>query len=214
VRRLCTEHGVIVIADEIQAGVGRTGPFFSFEGSGLDPDIICVSKSLSGLGLPLAVNLLRPELDVWAPGEFTGTFRGGNLALATSRAMLDLYWSAPTIQLATECRGVLVRDALEAITRASGQPGLTVTGRGLLWGLHTPDGATAAAIAAAAFERRLLVETCGPGGATVKLLPPLVTEDADLLDGLARLADAVTATASRRPAAEAAAANLPDHAAV
>jgi diaminobutyrate-2-oxoglutarate transaminase len=208
VRRLCTEHGVVVIADEIQAGVGRTGPFFSFEGSELAPDIICLSKSLSGLGLPLAVNLLRRGLDVWAPGEFSGTFRGNNLAFATAAAMIQRYWSGAALAEATERRGKLLRDGLVALARELGRPDDAVSGRGLIWGLSTGDGGLAGAIADAAFERRLLVETCGAGGGTVKLLPPLTVGgelgdelgeglDDVLLDGLDRLAGAVRAV--RRP---------------
>jgi len=93
IRRVTRDLGILVIADEIQAGVGRTGPFFSFEGSQLDPDIICVSKSISGLGLPMAINLVRRSLDTWNPGEFSGTFRGNNLAFATSAVMMSHYWS-------------------------------------------------------------------------------------------------------------------------
>ena len=89
IRTIADELGVVVIADEVQAGVGRTGPFFSFEGSGLDPDIVCVSKSISGLGLPMALNLIRRGLDSWGAGEFSGTFRGNNLAFATSARMLE-----------------------------------------------------------------------------------------------------------------------------
>jgi diaminobutyrate-2-oxoglutarate transaminase len=188
IRSLCAEHEVIVIADEVQVGVGRTGPFFSFEGSSLAPDIICLSKSLSGLGLPLAMNLLRSRLDVWTPGEFTGTFRGNNLAFTTATAMLRRYWSTSMLEQATARRGQLVRRALERLKRESG---FTVSGQGLIWGLHVGNAATAAAIADAAFERKLLVETCGVAGDTVKLLPPLVISTDELHDGLNRLAEAV-----------------------
>lgn len=219
VRRLCTEHGVVVIADEIQAGVGRTGPFFSFEGSELAPDIICLSKSLSGLGLPLAVNLLRRGLDVWTPGEFSGTFRGNNLAFATAATMIQRYWSDAALAEATERRGKLLSDGLVALARELGRPDCAVSGRGLIWGLSVGDGGLAGAIADAAFERRLLVETCGAGGGTVKLLPPLTLGgrpggrlggglgdelgeglDDVLLDGLGRLGAAVRAVRGSAPA--------------
>lgn len=193
----CRERGIIVIADEVQAGVGRTGPFFSFEGSGLDPDIICLSKSISGLGLPMALNLVRRDLDQWNPGEFSGTFRGNNLAFATSAAMLETYWSDAELEKATERRGVLIRSNLEEIAESFGRGEFEVRGNGLLCGLDVRDTELAAAIAASAFERGLIVETCGHGDTTVKLLPPIVIEDSQLIEGLARLRDAVGAARSR-----------------
>jgi diaminobutyrate-2-oxoglutarate transaminase len=198
VRRLTRELGVLVIADEIQAGVGRTGPFFSFEGSRLDPDIICVSKSISGLGLPMAINLVRRELDTWNPGEFSGTFRGNNLAFATSATMLNHYWSDSTLEKNTEQMGHATRTALEAMADAYGAGNFEVRGNGLLCGLAVGDTALATAISRHAFERRLIVETCGPGDTIVKLLTPLVIEPAQLDEGLTRLALAVEqATAAR-----------------
>jgi diaminobutyrate-2-oxoglutarate transaminase len=182
----------VVIADDIQAGVGRTGPFFSFEGSGLDPDIICISKSISGLGLPMAVNLVRRELDVWTPGEFTGTFRGNNLAFATSATMLETYWSDESLEKRTEQRGVIVRNAITEISSNHGGANFVVNGNGLLCGLDVRETELATAIAKAAFDRRLIVETCGAGATTIKLLPPLVISDNELAEGLARLSDAVS----------------------
>src|SRR5690606_37322762 len=85
------QHGVLLIVDDIQVGCGRTGTFFSFEEAGITPDIICLSKSLSGYGLPLALVLMKPEHDVWAPGEHNGTFRGHNPAFVTAATALD-YW--------------------------------------------------------------------------------------------------------------------------
>lgn len=198
IRTFCDEAGVVVIADEVQAGVGRTGPFFSFEGSGLDPDIVCVSKSISGLGLPMALNLIRRNLDTWGAGEFSGTFRGNNLAFATSTRMLETYWADSTLEKQTELNGRTVRTALEAMALDAGERRFAVRGNGLLCGLDVGDTRLAADIAAAAFERRLIVETCGAGDTTVKLLVPLTIEEDQLLDGLARLADAVTATCSNR----------------
>ena len=117
IREQCSELGILVIADEVQAGVGRPGPFFSFEGSALDPDIVCLSKSISGLGLPMAMNLVRRELDTWAPGEFSGTFRGNNLAFATSATMLETYWSDAELEKATEQKGLVVRNSLQHMAK-------------------------------------------------------------------------------------------------
>ncbi len=197
-RRITRELGILVIADEIQAGVGRTGPFFSFEGSQLDPDIICVSKSISGLGLPMAINLVRRELDTWNPGEFTGTFRGNNLAFATSTVMMNHYWSDTTLEKNTEQLATTVRGALATMAEQHGAGNFSVRGNGLLCGLAVGDTELAADISRHAFERRLIVETCGPGDTVVKLLTPLVIDPALLDEGLRRLALAVEqATAAR-----------------
>jgi diaminobutyrate-2-oxoglutarate transaminase len=198
IRRITRELGILVIADEIQAGVGRTGPFFSFEGSQLDPDVICVSKSISGLGLPMAINLVRRNLDTWNPGEFTGTFRGNNLAFATSATMLENYWSDSTLEKNTEQFGHTVRTALESIADSFGAGGFSVRGNGLLCGLAVGDTELASAISRNAFERRLIVETCGPGDTIVKLLAPLVIEPEQLDEGLTRLALAVEEACSVR----------------
>jgi diaminobutyrate-2-oxoglutarate transaminase len=197
-REQCRELGVLVIADEVQAGVGRTGPFFSFEGSGLDPDIICLSKSISGLGLPMALNLVRRELDAWSPGEFSGTFRGNNLAFATSAAMLETYWSDSNLEKGTELRGNMVHATLEGLAQQYGNGSFKVRGNGLLRGLDVGDTDLATNISKAAFERHLIVETCGAGDTTVKMLPPIVIEEDELSDGLARLTDAVAQATSLR----------------
>ena len=198
IRRITRELGILVIADEIQAGVGRTGPFFSFEGSSLDPDIICVSKSISGLGLPMAINLVRRDLDTWNPGEFSGTFRGNNLAFATSTAMMNHYWSDATLEKNTEQLATTVRNALEAMAEQHGAGHFSVRGNGLLCGLAVGDTELAADISRHAFERRLIVETCGPGYTVVKLLTPLVIDPALLDEGLRRLALAVEQATAQR----------------
>ncbi len=193
IREAATRHGALVIADEIQAGVGRTGPFFSYEGSGLDPDVICVSKSISGLGLPMALNLVRRSLDTWRPGEFTGTFRGNNLAFVTSTAMLETYWRDEELEKSTAQKGAMVRDALGLLAEEYGEGRYSVRGNGLLCGLDLGDTERAAAISQGAFERGLIVECCGPGDTVVKILAPLVIDEDTLAEGLRRLADAVSA---------------------
>lgn len=191
VRRLCTQHEVVLIADEIQAGVGRTGPFFSFEGSGLDPDVICVSKSLSGLGLPLAVNLVRREFDLWSPGEFTGTFRGNNLAFVTATALMERYWQNTDLQRLTRERGEMIRAILERLADENGIVPFSVSGKGFLWGLTFDDDRAATAVVSAAFRSGLILEACGENDRTVKLLPSLVMGDDELSLGLDLLSDAV-----------------------
>ncbi len=194
VRQKATEYGVIVIADEIQAGVGRTGSFFSFEGSKLDPDIICVSKAISGLGLPMALNLIRRSLDTWNAGEFSGTFRGNNLAFATSARMMEMYWRDESFATATKAKGLTVRSALQSIADCYPELDFDVRGNGLLCGLNVKDTQLADQVTRAAFDRQLIVETCGAGDTVVKLLAPMTTTSEQLHDGLERLSEAFAAT--------------------
>jgi diaminobutyrate-2-oxoglutarate transaminase len=186
---LCRTYDILLIVDDIQVGCGRTGPFFSWEQAGIEPDIVCLSKSLSGSGLPMALVLLRPELDVWEPGEHNGTFRGNNPAFATATAALEHFWTDGALaddvvrkadRLATGLRAILAEhDGLFDAHR----------GVGLIQGLvaTTPD--VASAVTSAAFERGLIIETAGPDDEVVKLLPPLVVDDAAIDQALAVLAD-------------------------
>lgn len=114
---LCREHGILLIVDDVQMGCGRTGPFFSFEPAGITPDIVCLSKSISGYGLPLALTLIRPDLDIWAPGEHNGTFRGINPALVTGTAALRAYWGDDTLERGTHLKGKRIMAALTATAR-------------------------------------------------------------------------------------------------
>lgn len=90
IQRIARDVGALFIVDDIQMGCGRTGEFFSFEFAALSPDIIALSKSLSGYGLPLSLLLVKEEFDAWKPGEHTGTFRSNNLALVSATAALDI----------------------------------------------------------------------------------------------------------------------------
>ncbi|MFC5751882.1 diaminobutyrate--2-oxoglutarate transaminase [Actinomadura rugatobispora] len=193
---LCERHDVLLIVDDIQMGCGRTGPFFSFEIAGIVPDIVCLSKSLSGYGLPLALTLLRPELDVWEPGEHNGTFRGTDPAFVTATAALD-FWTGDGLEGQTLAKGERVRTALERIAGDHRDAVAEVRGRGLVWGLAFADPARSSAVCRAAFERGLLMETSGPESEVVKLLPPLTTTDEELAEGLEILARSVDAACAR-----------------
>ncbi|MCX5345158.1 diaminobutyrate--2-oxoglutarate transaminase [Streptomyces atratus] len=180
---LCRQHEILLIVDDIQAGCGRTGPFFSFEDAGIVPDLICLSKSISGYGLPLALTLVRPELDVWQPGAHSGTFRGVNPAFVTATAALSAYWRDDALEKSTRVRGEWVGNALQDIVNAHPDAGLSTRGRGLIHGLVV-GAELADAVADEAFTRGLLVETAGPRDEVVKLLPPLTASDAELAEGL------------------------------
>lgn len=194
---LCRRHGILLIVDDVQMGVGRTGPFFSFEIAGIEPDIVCLSKSLSGYGLPMALVLIKPEHDVWEPGEHNGTFRGHNPAFVTATAALTEWWSDDVLEKATVEKGERVAEELARIAADTPGAGMVAKGRGLARGLRCDRPEFAAAVCAAAFDRGLLMETAGPAGEVVKLLPPLTVGDDELDEGLALLGASVRAVRER-----------------
>jgi diaminobutyrate-2-oxoglutarate transaminase len=187
---LCRKREILLIVDDIQAGCGRAGDFFSFEAAGIRPDMVTLSKSLSGYGLPFAVLLLDPALDVWKPGEHNGTFRGNNHAFVTATAALKTFWSSPTFAHDVRRKASLLRSGLEAIARKSDLP-VRFKGRGMMAGLACPDGETAAAIRRGAYERNLIMETSGPNDEVVKCLPPLTITDTELERGLGLISESV-----------------------
>lgn len=184
-QRLCREHDMLLIVDDIQVGCGRTGKFFSFESAGIDPDIVTLSKSLSGFGLPMSLVLIKPEYDIWQAGAHSGTFRGNNLAFVTAAQALETYWSDTGLSDAVKHKERLVRDWLENLVHSYPNAGLSVRGRGLIQGLVTPGGADLASqIAHKAFEHGLVIETSGAQDEVLKLLPSLTIEEELLTRGL------------------------------
>jgi diaminobutyrate-2-oxoglutarate transaminase len=188
---LCRQHEILVIVDDIQMGCGRTGGFFSFEESGIVPDIITLSKSISGYGLPMALTLVRPELDIWEPGEHNGTFRGFNPAFVTATEAIRRYWSDDALERSTISRGMAIESRFNALVARYADHGLVSKGRGLARGLQLPDGELAGRVTREAFANGLLVETSGPGDEVVKLLPPLTISPAELEAGMRILEQAV-----------------------
>ncbi|WP_436774410.1 diaminobutyrate--2-oxoglutarate transaminase [Yinghuangia sp. YIM S09857] len=195
---LCARHEILLIVDDVQMGCGRTGPFFSFEAAGITPDIVCLSKSISGYGLPMALTLFRRDLDVWTPGEHNGTFRGHNPAFVTATAALD-FWRDDALEKQTRASGERIGRALSELAEEYAPLGAETRGSGLIRGLTFEDPELADRIGSAAFERGLLVETSGPRGEVLKLMPPLTVTTAEIDEGLALLSDAVRAVAPKSP---------------
>ncbi|GGR78574.1 diaminobutyrate--2-oxoglutarate transaminase [Streptomyces eurythermus] len=193
-KELCERQDMLLIVDDIQMGCGRTGAFFSFEEAGITPDIVTVSKSISGYGLPMALTLFRPELDVWEPGEHNGTFRGNNPAFVTATAALHMYWSDDQLEKHTRARGEQVEQALLALCDEDGAGGARCRGRGLVWGLEFSRAERAAEVCRRAFGLGLLLETSGTRSEVVKLLPPLTVSADETDEGLRTLARAVRDT--------------------
>ncbi|EAQ79288.1 diaminobutyrate--2-oxoglutarate aminotransferase [Blastopirellula marina DSM 3645] len=185
---LAKKVGALLIMDDIQVGCGRTGPFFSFEFAGIKPDIVCLSKSFSGYGLPLAVVLMKPELDAFQPGEHNGTFRGHNPAFVTATAALRNYWQDDQLSLAVNSKAKKIKATLLDLAEAYGAD---VRGRGLIQGIQFHEEDVSAKISRAAFGRGLIIETAGPNDEVVKTLPPLTIAEDALDNGLKILVDSV-----------------------
>ncbi|MCP5150758.1 MAG: diaminobutyrate--2-oxoglutarate transaminase [Ectothiorhodospiraceae bacterium] len=195
IERLARNHGALLVIDDIQAGCGRTGPFFSFEKAGVRPDVVTMAKSLSGLGLPMALTLIRPELDVWSPGEHNGTFRGNNHAFVTAARAIELFWSDDSFQREIERKGAHLGRRLREIAAAA-EIATRVKGRGMMRGIEMRSGALAARVCAECFERGLIIETSGADDEVVKVLCPLTIDDAKLDAGLDILEQAIAAVSA------------------
>ncbi|AHK17001.1 diaminobutyrate--2-oxoglutarate transaminase [Thalassolituus oleivorans] len=180
---LCKRYEMLLIVDDIQAGCGRSGTFFSFEEFGIQPDVITLSKSLSGYGLPFALVLLKEELDTWSPGEHNGTFRGNNHAFVTARRALECYWADDTFSKSVQHKASIIRRRLKEIQAEHGGQ-LKHKGRGIMQGLECANGEVAGKITELAFTRGLIIETSGSDSQVVKILTPLTIEEDQLLKGL------------------------------
>jgi diaminobutyrate-2-oxoglutarate transaminase len=195
VAALAAAHGALLIVDDIQAGCGRTGSFFSFEAAGIQPDIVALSKSLSGFGLPMSVLLIKPELDQWEPGEHTGTFRGNAHAFVTAAVALEKFWTNGELMADVARRAEHLTTELTRISRKI--PNSVVKGRGMMQGIEV-EPSIASLITKDCIRRGLIIERAGPSDEVVKLLAPLTTADDVLDQGLNILAEAVDEVAGRR----------------
>jgi diaminobutyrate-2-oxoglutarate transaminase len=191
-RALCDERGIVLIVDDIQAGCGRTGTFFSFEPAGIKPDIVTLSKSISGYGLPFAVVLIKRDLDVWKPGEHNGTFRGNNHAFITATAALEHYWRTPAFAESVRAKGEHLFNRLTALVDRFAPHLVDVRGRGMMIGIRCADAKRAAAVAARAFVHGLVIERAGPQDEVIKCMMPLTTSYAELDEGIDVLTRALT----------------------
>lgn len=191
VEKLCRAHDMLLIVDDIQAGCGRSGRFFSFEESGIKPDIVTLSKSLSGYGLPFAVTLIRPEYDNWKPGEHNGTFRGNNHAFVTAAAALEHYWADDNLETGLAGKIEHLQSRLEGIASGYDAGLVKAKGRGFMRGLEFRDGELAEQVCKRCFKDNLIIETSGADDQVVKCLCPLVIPMDDLEKGLAILENAV-----------------------
>ncbi len=187
VATLAREHGALLIVDDIQAGCGRCGTFFSFEGMDIVPDIVTMAKSISGFGLPMALMLVRPQHDVFGPAEHNGTFRGNTHAFVTARVAIEKFWSDDRFQAQIAAKARLLTAALGEIAELI--PGSQLKGRGMMQGVDVGSGELAGEICARAYAKGLIVETSGSEDQVVKVLAPLTTPDEVFRKGLTILLD-------------------------
>ncbi|MEX0964459.1 MAG: diaminobutyrate--2-oxoglutarate transaminase [Pseudohongiellaceae bacterium] len=193
---VCRKHDVLLIIDDIQAGCGRTGTYFSFDEVGIKPDIVTLSKSLGGYGLPFAVVLFKPELDQWKPGEHNGTFRGNNFAFVTAKAAIDHYWSDDTFSKDVKRKGEYISSRLTSIVARYGEGNFSIRGRGMFQGINCVNGEIAGSITKKAFKQNLILETSGAEDHVVKFLCPLVISDENLKKGIDIVEQAIKQTCS------------------
>jgi len=188
--QLCHDFDILLIIDDIQMGNGRTGSFFSFEEAGIKPDMVTVSKSIGG-GLPMALLLMRPELDQWQPGEHTGTFRGNNLAFIAATQALS-YWDNDDFAEAIKYKGQIMEEELgKIVDKYSDQIDIELRGRGMVWGLDFDRPGFPGEISAEAFANKLVIELAGADDTVVKFLPALIIEEETLRQGMAIIDKAI-----------------------
>lgn len=180
VRDFCDKYDILLIVDDIQVGCARTGTFFSFERAGIVPDIVVMSKSIGGAGLPFALTLFKPELDIWAPGEHNGTFRGNQLAIVAAKAGLE-YMLNKHIEDEVMRKSLIIKDYLETHTDTSKAD---IRGIGMVWGIDVHTGELSGKITKACFEHGVIIERAGRDNSVVKLMPALTMTDEQLLKGM------------------------------
>lgn len=184
VRALCDRHDILMIVDDIQVGNSRTGTFFSFERANIVPDMVTQSKSIGGCGMPISMLLFKPELDLWEPGQHTGTFRGNQLSLI---AGLEGLKKMVRDDIPAEVRRK--EKIVEAFLRDEIAPldsRISFRGIGLLWGVDFSkfDRDMTKPLIAACFKNGMICERVGRDNAVLKLMPPLIIPDDQLLKGL------------------------------
>ncbi len=184
-RRVCNEHNILLILDEIQCGVAKSGDNFAFEESGITPDILCLSKAIGG-GLPMSLLVFNKTIDTWNAGEHTGTFRGNQLAMVSGSKALEIIQRDNLVTKA-QAVGEYFKKGLQAIQQRVSCIA-EVRGRGLMLGIEiqqrdgsknkfgepNSDGELTLAIQRAALERGLMIEKGGRDGSVLRFLPPLI----------------------------------------
>lgn len=193
---LAKEVGALLIFDEIQTGCGRTGKFFCLEHFGVVPDMICLSKSISGHGSPMSILLINPAVDLWERGEHTGTFRGFAYSYVTGAKAMRHFWSSPDFLAQLESSSSQLSCIIESLKQEFSSHVLATRQIGMLAGLQLPGREFASALQQNCFKRGLVVEFVGPEHDVMKLLPALTITSQELDLGGSIIRDALRATIS------------------
>lgn len=197
VAEIAKTNGILLIVDDIQAGCGRSGDFFSFEKSGIVPDIVVLSKSLSGSGLPMSLLLIKPEHDIWRPAQHNGTFRGNTLAFVSAKTAIETFWSNKDFSEEIKRKGKMIREELNKIAADNKALALKVRGRGMFNGLVFEDAVFANNVRRLAFEKGMIIELCGSHDEVLKVMPALTIDDKTLSSGVQMIADVIQEIAGK-----------------
>ena len=187
VRAICDKHDILLIVDDIQVGCARTGTFFSFERAGIVPDMVVMSKSIGGYGMPMALTLIKPELDIWKPAEHNGTFRGNQLSMVAAKAGLEVMLNEK-VEKQVKDKEKIVKKYLEENVKYDN---VEIRGIGLIWGIDVHSEELSKKIVNECFNNGLILERAGRENSVVKIMPPLTIDNDTLLKGLEILSKAV-----------------------
>jgi len=179
---ICREFDIILIVDDIQVGGGRTGDYFSFERAQIKPDMVALSKALA-CGMPLAILLVNPQLDLWLPGEHTGTFRGNNLSFVAAATLLE-YWKTDEFSKKVKAKSKLLRELLEKIKSKYPKLITEIRGYGLIYGIVIPEPGFCTKVSREAFNQGVIIELAGADNEVIKFLPPLTIDEETLKKGV------------------------------
>ncbi len=187
--QFCKKHDILLIVDDIQCGCARSGWYFSFERAGINPDIVCMAKSIGGYGMPFALTLMKPEIDKWNPAEHTGTFRGFQMSMIAGKLGLE-FMLENKIEEETRRKAEIIREKLSELTKFDDK--IEIRGIGLLWGIDVDKFKDISkSIVDTCFKNGLIVERAGRNNNVIKIMPPLTIEDENLVKGLDILINSV-----------------------
>lgn len=184
IRNICTENDILLIIDDIQVGNGRSGTFFSFERADIVPDMVVLSKSISGFGLPMSLLLIKPDLDIFTPAEHNGTFRGNQLSFIGGTAGIN-YFVNHKMDIEVRRKSKIIEDyILKEILPLDER--ISHRGIGLIWGIDFSKIDSKLALKAVhyGFNHNIIMEVAGRKDCVLKLMPPLTIEDSVLTEGL------------------------------
>lgn len=195
--RLCRDNDIMLICDDIQVGCGRAGNFFSFQRAGIRPDMVVLSKSISGYGLPMSILLIKPEYDVWSPGEHNGTFRGNQMAFVAATAALELRKDIYLEVRVKEKESFIKRFLEQEISNID--ESIQTRGMGMIWGIDLanlsakyPENKNFTKdIVTMCFKKGLIIERAGREDSVIKIMPPLTTDFDILEEGLKIIRDSI-----------------------